>query len=228
MKPKRNSTPDSPDQLIDIDSLLDDEEKAVRATVRQFVDEQVRPHVAGWYETGSCRRGARETVRRDRPARHAYGGLRLCRHVRDRYGLASLELEAGDSGIRSLVSVQGSLAMHAIHAYGSEDQRTQWLPQMATGEAIGCFGLTEPDHRSDPAGMRTVAKRDGGDWVLNGTKMWITNGSVADVAVVWARTDDGIRGFVVPTYDHGVHRQRRSRRRCHCARRSPASWCWMV
>ena len=124
------------------------------------------------------------------------------------YGLACLELEAGDSGIRSLVSVQGSLAMYAIHAYGSEEQRTQWLPRMAAGEAIGCFGLTEPDHRSDPAGMRTVAKRDGGDWVLNGTKMWITNGSVADVAVVWARTDDGIRGFVVPTDDPGVHRHR--------------------
>jgi glutaryl-CoA dehydrogenase len=119
------------------------------------------------------------------------------------YGLACLELEAGDSGIRSLVSVQGSLAMQAIHAYGSEDQRLQWLPSMASGEAIGCFGLTEPDYGSDPAGMRTLAKRDGEDWVLSGTKMWITNGSVADVAVVWAQTEDGIRGFVVPTSTTG-------------------------
>lgn len=115
------------------------------------------------------------------------------------YGLACLELEAADSGIRSLVSVQGSLAMYAIHRFGSEEQRLRWLPGMAAGEIIGCFGLTEPDHGSDPAGMRTHARRDGGDWVLTGRKMWITNGSVAGVAVVWARTDDGIRGFAVPT-----------------------------
>ena len=114
------------------------------------------------------------------------------------YGLACLELEAADSGIRSLVSVQGSLAMFAIHAFGSEEQKEHWLPRMATGEAIGCFGLTEPDHGSDPAGMRTTARRDGSDWVLSGTKMWITNGSIADVAVVWARTEEGIRGFAVP------------------------------
>jgi glutaryl-CoA dehydrogenase len=114
------------------------------------------------------------------------------------YGLACLELEAADSGIRSLVSVQGSLAMYAIHRFGSEEQKQEWLPRMASGEVIGCFGLTEPDHGSDPAGMRTHAKRDGGDWVLNGRKMWITNGSVAGVAVVWAQTDAGIRGFVVP------------------------------
>jgi glutaryl-CoA dehydrogenase len=204
MASRHSITPDSPDQLFDIDSLLDDEEKAVRASVRQFVDEQIRPQVAQWYETGKL------------PARELAiqcGGMGLLgMHMEGygcagmsatAYGLASLELEAGDSGIRSLVSVQGSLAMHAIHAYGSEDHRTQWLPQMAKGEAIGCFGLTEPDHGSDPAGMRTVAKRDGDDWVLNGTKMWITNGSVADVAVVWARTDDGIRGFVVPTSTAG-------------------------
>src|SRR5690606_6838748 len=115
------------------------------------------------------------------------------------YGLACLDLEATDSGIRSLVSVQGSLAMQAIHTFGSEEQKQEWLPRMATGEAIGCFGLTEPDHGSDPAGMRTRARRDGTDWVLDGTKMWITNGSVAAVAVVWAQTDEGIRGFVVPT-----------------------------
>jgi glutaryl-CoA dehydrogenase len=115
------------------------------------------------------------------------------------YGLACLELEAGDSGVRSMVSVQGSLAMFAIWKFGSEEQKTTWLPRMATGEAIGCFGLTEADFGSNPAGMRTRAKRDGDDWVINGTKMWITNGSVADVAIVWAQTDDGIRGFIVPT-----------------------------
>lgn len=119
------------------------------------------------------------------------------------YGLACLELEAADSGIRSLVSVQGSLAMYAIHRFGSEEQKQTWLPRMAAGEVIGCFGLTEPDHGSDPAAMRTYAKRDGGDWILNGRKMWITNGSVAGVAVVWAQTDDGIRGFVVPTGSAG-------------------------
>jgi glutaryl-CoA dehydrogenase len=204
MKPRHKTAPDSPDQLFDIDSLLNDEEKAVRSTVRQFVDEKVKPHVADWYDTGQL--PARELARQ-------FGEIGLLgMHLEGygcagmsatAYGLACLELEAGDSGIRSLVSVQGSLAMQAIHAYGSEDQRLQWLPSMASGEAIGCFGLTEPDYGSDPAGMRTLAKRDGEDWVLSGTKMWITNGSVADVAVVWAQTEDGIRGFVVPTSTTG-------------------------
>jgi glutaryl-CoA dehydrogenase len=203
MEPKHDAGR-SPDQLFDIDSLLDDEERAVRSTVRHVVDEQVRPHVAGWYEAGllPARELAKQLGEVGLLGMHlqGYGCAGMSATA---YGLACLELEAGDSGIRSLVSVQGSLAMYAIHAFGSEDQRARWLPMMATGEAIGCFGLTEPDHGSDPAGMRTLAKRDGGDWVLSGTKMWITNGSVADVAVVWARTEDGIRGFVVPTSSAG-------------------------
>jgi glutaryl-CoA dehydrogenase len=119
------------------------------------------------------------------------------------YGLACVELEACDSGVRSMVSVQGSLAMFAIWRFGSQEQKEQWLPQMATGEAIGCFGLTEPDYGSEPAGMRTRARRDGADWVVDGTKLWITNGSIADVAIVWAQTDDGVQGFVVPTDTQG-------------------------
>ncbi len=202
MSPKRGAQ--TPDELFDIDSLLSEDEKSIRATVRQVVDEHVRPHVAQWYETGEL--PARELAR-------TFGSVGLLGMHLDgygcagtsatAYGLACLELEAGDSGVRSLVSVQGSLAMYAIHAYGSEEQRQQWLPRMATGEAIGCFGLTEPDHGSDPGSMRTTAKRDGDDWVLHGTKMWITNGSIADVAVVWARTEGGIRGFVVPTDSNG-------------------------
>jgi glutaryl-CoA dehydrogenase len=201
MSPKRVQ---SPDELFDIDSLLSEEEKSIRATVRQVVDEHVRPHVAQWYETGEL--PARELAR-------TFGSVGLLGMHLDgygcagtsatAYGLACLELAAGDSGVRSLVSVQGSLAMYAIHRYGSEEQKQQWLPRMATGEAIGCFGLTEPDHGSDPGSMRTAAKRDGDDWVLHGTKMWITNGSIADVAVVWARTEEGVRGFVVPTDSKG-------------------------
>ena len=189
-----------PMELFAIDHLLSEEERAIRDVVRSYVDAEIKPYVADWFESGSI--PARELAK-------ALGSLGvLGMHLEGygcqgmsavAYGLACTELEAGDSGIRSLVSVQGSLAMYAIHAFGSEDHKQEWLPRMAAGEAIGCFGLTEPDFGSNPAGMRTSARRDGDDWVLDGTKMWITNGNVADVAVVWARTDGGIRGFVVPT-----------------------------
>jgi len=190
----------SPDDLFAIDSLLSEEEKQIRDTVRDLVQREIRPHIGGWYARGDLpvRDLAIELGKLGLLGMHldGYGCAGTSALA---YGLACLELEAGDSGLRSLVSVQGSLAMFALHRYGSEDTKAEWLPRMATGEAIGCFGLTEPDFGSDPAGMRTNARRDGGNWVLNGTKMWITNGSVADVAVIWARTDDGIRGFAVPT-----------------------------
>ena len=186
--------------LVGFDDLLDTEERAIRDTVRRFCDDRIRPQVAGWFEAGSV--PARELA----PELGAIGllGMHLSGYgcagaSAVSYGLACMELEAADSGTRSLVSVQGSLAMYAIWRYGSGQQKEQWLPRMATGEVIGCFGLTEPDFGSDPGGMRTTAKRHGDDWVLSGAKQWITNGSVSDVAVVWARTDDGIRGFVVPT-----------------------------
>ncbi|MFI0907113.1 acyl-CoA dehydrogenase family protein [Streptomyces sioyaensis] len=186
---------------LGIDDLLTDEDRAVRATVRRWTAERILPSIADWYERGELP-GLRDLAR-ELGAIGALGmsltGYGCAGASAVQYGLACLELEAADSGIRSLVSVQGSLAMYAIWRFGSEEQKQEWLPRMAAGEIIGCFGLTEPDIGSDPAAMRTHAKRDGTDWVLNGRKMWITNGSVADVAVVWARTDDGIRGFVVPT-----------------------------
>jgi glutaryl-CoA dehydrogenase len=196
--------PVSPFELLALDSLLSEEERAIRDTVRQFGDDRLRPHVAEWFESGTipAREMAKELGSLGVLGMHleGYGAAGTSAVA---YGLACLELEAVDSGIRSLVSVQGSLAMFSIWKWGSEDQKQQWLPRMAAGDVIGCFGLTEPDFGSDPSGMRTSAKRDGDDWVLNGTKMWITNGSVADVAVVWAQTDDGIRGFVVPTDTKG-------------------------
>lgn len=196
--------PQTPFELFAIDHLLSEEERAIRDVVRDYVDTRIKPQVADWFEAGEipARSLALELGELGVLGMHLEGyGCQGTSAVA--YGLACLELEAGDSGIRSLVSVQGSLAMYAIHAFGSEDQKQQWLPVMATGEAIGCFGLTEPDYGSNPSGMITSAKRDGDDWVLNGTKMWITNGNVADIAVVWARTDDGIRGFVVPTETPG-------------------------
>jgi len=188
-----------PHDFLAIDSLLSDEERMIRDTVRQFVADQVATDVADWFEAGTF---PRELVT-------GMGELGLLgMHLEGygcagtsavAYGLACLELEAGDSGVRSFVSVQGSLAMFPIWKYGSEEQKQQWLPRMAAGEVIGCFGLTEPDAGSDPSGMRTRARRAGSDWVLNGTKMWITNGGIADVAIVWAMTDQGVRGFIVPT-----------------------------
>ncbi len=195
-----SATPQTPAELMNIDYLLSEEERAIRDVVRDYVDRRIRPEVADWFESGEipARELARELGELGVLGMHLEGyGCQGTSAVA--YGLASLELEAGDSGIRSLVSVQGSLAMYAIHEFGSEEQKQEWLPRMAAGEAIGCFGLTEADFGSNPSGMRTSAKRDGDDWVLDGSKMWITNGNVADVAVVWARTDEGIRGFVVPT-----------------------------
>ncbi|SES49760.1 glutaryl-CoA dehydrogenase [Pedococcus cremeus] len=196
--------PVDPMDLAGIDDLLTDDEKAVRASVRQLCDKLVDPYVADWFERGEIddiRGLAREFGSLGLLGMHleGYGCAGMSA---TEYGLACLELEASDSGVRSLVSVQGSLAMYAIWRWGSEEQKQQWLPRMATGEAIGCFGLTEPDHGSDPGSMRTRARRDGDDWVLDGRKMWITNGSIADVAVVWANAGEehgGIRGFVVPT-----------------------------
>jgi len=187
-----------PADFLDIDQLLSDEERLIRDTVRSFVADNVVPYVGEWFEAA---RVPRELI----PQLGKLGLLGM--HLEGygcagasatAYGLACMELEAGDSGLRSMVSVQGSLAMYAIWRWGSEEQKQEWLPAMAAGKAVGCFGLTEPDAGSDPGAMRTRARRDGDDWILNGTKMWITNGSVADVAVVWAHTQDGIRGFLVP------------------------------
>src|SRR3954452_13850976 len=189
--------------FLRIDDLLSDEDRAIRDTVRDFARAELAPHVAEWYDE--------RTLPDDLGRRLGKWGL-LGMHLEcygcartsaTAYGVSCRELEAIDSGLRSFVSVQGSLAMFAIHRWGSEAQKETWLPRMATGEAIGCFGLTEPDAGSDPGSMKTRARRDGDDWVLNGSKMWITNGTFADVAVVWAQTEDGIRGFAVPTETKG-------------------------
>lgn len=197
--------PTAPLDLLAVDHLLTDEEREIRSVVRRLVDDHVRPYVADWYESG--RAPVRELAGR-------FGELGLLgMHLTGygcagasatAYGLACMELEAADSGVRSVVSVQGSLAMYAIWRYGSEEHKQHWLPRMAAGQALGCFGLTEPDHGSDPAGMTTTARRDGDGWLLRGGKMWITNAPVADVGVIWARTDEGIAGFVVPMDTPGV------------------------
>jgi glutaryl-CoA dehydrogenase len=187
--------------LYHIDYLLSEEERMVRDTVRKFVNERVLPIIGEHFEAGTFPRELIPAIAElDLLGMHlnGYGCAGLSAVC---YGLACQELEAGDSGLRSFVSVQGSLAMFPIYAFGSEEQKQRWLPPMARGEVIGCFGLTEPDSGSDPGSMRTTARRDGDSYVLNGTKMWITNGSIADLAVVWARTDDSIRGFLV---EHGT------------------------
>jgi len=186
--------------LLGLSELHSGEEREISSTVRRLLDDQVRPHVMQWYEDGRvpARELAREFGKLGLLGMHLSGyGCAGASAVA--YGLACLELEAADSGVRSLVSVQGSLAMYAIWRYGSAEQKQEWLPRMATGEALGCFGLTEPDHGSDPASMATRARRDGTDWILDGGKMWITNAPVAAVAVIWARGPEGIVGFAVPT-----------------------------
>lgn len=188
------------DNLLGTDDLLSAEDIELRTMVRQFGEQRLRPYIAEWFENGSVpvREIAAEVGKLGLLGMHLTG-YGCSGSTATAYGLVCQELEAVDSGIRSLVSVQGSLAMFAIHHWGSEEQREQWLPGMAAGDLIGCFGLTEPDFGSNPGGMRTTARRDGDDWVLNGSKMWITNASVADVAVVWARAEEGVLGFAVPT-----------------------------
>ncbi|HEX2323259.1 MAG TPA: acyl-CoA dehydrogenase family protein [Streptosporangiaceae bacterium] len=189
--------------LLKIDDELSDDERLVRDTVRKFAADRIMPNVADWFEAGTL---PKELV----PELGQLGllGMHLtgygCAGMGPiAYGVTCREMEAADSGLRSLVSVQGSLAMFPIWKYGSEDQKNEWLPRMAAGQAIGCFGLTEPDYGSDPSSMKTRATRDGSDWILSGAKMWITNGSIADIAVVWASTEEGIRGFLVPRGTRG-------------------------
>jgi glutaryl-CoA dehydrogenase len=184
--------------LLGLDDSLDGEDRLLRDTIRRFATEQLRPHIGEWFEAGTlpARDLALEFGKLGVLGMHL-DGYECPGAKASQYGLACAEIEAVDSGLRSLVSVQGSLAMYAIHAYGTDEQKQRWLPAMSRGEAIGCFGLTEPDAGSDPGSMRTYARRDGADWILHGSKMWITNGSISDVAVVWAKTEEGVRGFLV-------------------------------
>jgi glutaryl-CoA dehydrogenase len=190
--------PIRPDDYLAVDHLLSDTERDIRDTLRAFVADRVVPNVGEWFEQGTIPLELAPELGKLGVLGMHLQGYGCAGASATAYGLACMELEAGDSGIRSLVSVQGSLAMYAIHRWGSEEQKEEWLPQMAAGEAIGCFGLTEPDSGSDPGSMRTRARRDGEDWILHGQKMWITNGSAAAVAVVWAMTEEGVRGFLVP------------------------------
>jgi glutaryl-CoA dehydrogenase len=196
-----------PKDFLGFDQLLSDEERDIRDTVRAFVTDRVLPNVGEWFEEARIPLELAPELGKIGVLGMHLEGYGCAGASATAYGLACMELEAGDSGVRSLVSVQGSLAMYAIYRWGSEEQKLQWLPRMAAGEAIGCFGLTEPDAGSDPGSMRTRARRDGSDWIVHGQKMWITNGSAADVAVVWARTDEGLRGFLVPKGTKGFTTQ---------------------
>jgi len=200
--------------FYDVDSMLAEEERAVRDTVRVWVDDNLIPIIGEHYIEGRFPKQLIPQMAElglfgaNLPEEYGCAGLNNVA-----YGLIMQELERGDSGVRSFASVQGALAMYPIYAFGSDDQKKRWLPPMASGEVIGCFGLTEPDAGSDPGSMRTRARRDGDDWIVNGQKMWITNGSAAEIAVVWAQTDDGVRGFLVPKGTKGfatqaIHRNR--------------------
>ncbi|ALV44213.1 acyl-CoA dehydrogenase [Arthrobacter alpinus] len=193
----------NPSDLIDFDSLLTADERGLRDSVRSFVDSEIKPNIAGWYEKAVFPLEIIPEMARLGLLGMHLEGYGCAGRTAVEYGLAAAELEAGDSGLRTFVSVQGSLAMSAIYKHGSSEQKQEWLPAMAKGEAIGCFGLTEPSAGSDPGNMTTFARRDGGDWVLNGTKRWIGLASVAHVAIIWAQTDEGVRGFVVPTATRG-------------------------
>ncbi|HTU13779.1 MAG TPA: acyl-CoA dehydrogenase family protein [Solirubrobacterales bacterium] len=198
MSATATKAPLKPEDFLSADTLLTDEERLIRDTVRSFVADNVTPYVGEWFDQGTIPIEIAPQLGKLGLLGMHLEGYGCAGASATAYGLACMELEAGDSGIRSLVSVQGSLAMFAIHRWGSEEQKNEWLPRMAAGEAIGCFGLTEPDSGSDPGSMRTRARRDGDDWIINGSKMWITSGSISEVAVVWAMTDEGVRGFVVP------------------------------
>jgi glutaryl-CoA dehydrogenase len=194
----RRERPD-PHDFLGIDAHLSEEEQGIRREVRSFVEEKIEPHIREWWEGAIFPRELVPEMGRLGLLGMHLSGYSCAGRSAVEYGLACMEVEAGDSGVRTFVSVQGSLAMSAIHKFGSEEQKQEWLPPMARGEAIGCFGLTEPGAGSDPASMKTFARKEGPDWVLNGEKRWIGMGTIADVAVVWARTDEGIRGFLVPT-----------------------------
>lgn len=196
-----------PEDYLAIDRLLSDEERDIRDTVRAFVQNEIVPNVGDWFEAATIPRELALELGKLNVLGMHLEGYGCAGASATAYGLACMELEAGDSGVRSLVSVQGSLAMFAIWRWGSEEQKQEWLPRMAAGEALGCFGLTEPDAGSDPGSMRTRARRDGEDWILHGQKMWITNGSLSEVAVVWAQTDEGVRGFLVPKGTKGFTTQ---------------------
>ena len=197
------TTDPAPTDLLRVDDELTDDERLVRDTVRKFAADRIMPNVADWFEAGILPRELMPELGKLGLLGMHLTGYGCAGMGAVAYGVACRELEAADSGLRSMVSVQGSLAMFPIWKYGSHEQKEEWLPRMASGDAAGCFGLTEPDHGSDPSSMKTNAKRNGADWILSGSKMWITNGSIADIAVVWANTEDGIRGFLVPRGTRG-------------------------